>query len=126
MRILNSSFTLKSLALAMGSAAFLISSAQSAVIWSDDFSGSARGATAPNSYDFLGGASGNDYNITGVTGGTYTVSGGPSGFLNIADTSTAGVTPVFTIFGNQFAPTSYAAGTQFTISYDLRVNSLVA
>jgi hypothetical protein len=104
----------------------LLSGAQAAVVWSDDFSGSERGATAPNPYNFPGGAGTNDYTVTSVAGVTFSVSGGISGVLNTADTSTAGATPNIAVFGNQFAPASYPAGTQVTLEFDIRVNSMIA
>lgn len=100
--------------------AITVSSVQAVEVWSDTFSTN-RG-TAPNPYDFTG-TGGNDYNVLG-DGVVYTANG-TSGFLNINDTGTTGVTPQITVAGTQFTPTSYT-GAQITLSYDIRVNSLTA
>src|SRR5262245_1765888 len=125
MRIPNTPCVLKSLALTTAFTAITISGAQAAVIWADDFSGSDRAGTAPNPYNYPGTPAGNDYTVIPIADTTYTVTGGISGVLNVSDTGPLG-TPTLTVFANQFAPASYAAGTQFTVSYDLRVNSMTA
>lgn len=126
MRIPNTPRVLKSLALTTAFTAITLSGAQAAVIWSDDFSGSSRGPTPPNPYNYPGGAASDDYTIVPGNGVTYSVSGGLSGILNVADTGTDGATPTLTVSGNQFAPASYPTGAQVTVSFDIRVNSMLA
>lgn len=90
------------------------------VIWSDTFS-TAR-ASAPNSYDYAGGASGDDYSFN-LGGNSATVA---SGVMNVADTTSS--SSVFAVNATQFAPpgSPIVAGTQLVFSYDIRVNSFTA
>lgn len=102
----------------LAAATFAATPLFAATIWSDDFSSSR--ASAPNPYDFAGGASGDDYSGSGA-GSVFTVG---SGVLNVNDTTATSYTQ--TVFANQFLPTSFAAGTPVTISFDIRVNSMLA
>jgi|GEM_PF-5537075 len=86
-------------------------SASATTIWADDFN---RATLTP--YDYPGGAAGNDYSTASGTLSTV------SGYLNISDT-TNGQANV-TLFANQYAQPSYAAGDKIVVTYDFRVNSL--
>lgn len=97
----------------------LSAASQAAIIWSDDYSsGRDTDIIDPNPYSYTGSA-GNDYGIT--TGdNAFTVA---NGYLNIADT-TAAVTPFVQVTTNRFTTTTFNAGDKFTVSMDIRVNSL--
>lgn len=97
----------------------LSAASQAAIIWSDDYSsGRDTDIIDPNPYSYTGSA-GNDYGIT--TGdNAFTVA---NGYLNIADTTTA-TTPFIQVASNRFSTTTFNAGDTFTVSMDIRVNSL--
>ncbi len=92
-----------------------------AVVWADDFTGTR--ATPPNSYDYAGGAAGDDY-IVQANGNTLTAG---SGVFNINDTvsSTSGDT-LLAVTTSQWAARPANNGDIVQFSYSIRVNGLVA
>lgn len=103
--------------------ALAISTSSAAVVWADDFS-DAR-ASAPNPYDYPGGAAGNDW-LFDARGNTFTVSGG---VLNIADTVT-GVSgsgdALLAVTTSQWSARPTTNGDILRVSYSIRVNSMTA
>ncbi len=91
------------------------------VVWSDDFTRT----TGPTTYDFAGGAAGNDYTATPATTNTTGVSTSlNSDALRITDAGAGQF--AMDVVSTQFAPFSLAAGDIVTLSLDVNVTSFVA
>ena len=102
--------------------ALAISTSSAVVVWADDFT-DAR-ASAPNPYNYPGGAAGNDW-LVDARGNTFTVSGG---VLNIADTVSGSGTgdALLAVTTTQWSARPTTNGDTLRVSYSIRVNSLTA
>ena len=103
--------------------ALAISTSSAVVVWADDYS-DAR-ASAPNPYNYPGGADGNDY-LADAHGNSFTVAGG---VLNIADTvsnSPGSGDAVLAVTTSQWSARPTTDGDILRVSYSIRVNSLLA